>query len=361
MSTPVNLGIVLVDIALLSLLFVVAIGVARMRSLFAIAILTGAYSLLSAMWFVTLDAADVAFTEAAVGAGISTVLMLGAMLLTARTAKADRKGSHWGPLAVVLITGAVLVYATIDMPVFGDPNSAPNSYVGAQYMARLAHDIDIPNAVTAVLASYRGFDTLGETGVVFVAGLAVALLLGFGERSLTAGRTRVPGAQPVATGPREGAKGDHHVILRVVSKVLIPLIALYALYVQFHGEYSAGGGFQAGVTMAVAIILYSLIFGINAALDAVPAVFARGLAAVGLIIYAGVGFWALVEGGLFLDYYALLAHAPVDGEVHGPNTHGQHIGIMLIEIGVLFAVSGSMVTIYYAFAGRAPEIRDEDW
>ena len=177
-----ELGVVLVNVALLSMLFVVAIAIARLRSLFAIVMLTGVYSLLSATWFVALDAVDVAFTEAAVGAGISTALMLGAMLLTARTAKAERKWARIGPLAVVIVTGAVLIYATVDLPAFGSATSAANSYVGAQYLQSTAHDIDIPNVVTAVLSSYRGYDTLGETAVVFVGGDAVALLLGFVER-----------------------------------------------------------------------------------------------------------------------------------------------------------------------------------
>ena len=148
--------------------------------------------------------------------------------------------------------------------------------------------------------------------------------------------------------------GDHHVILRVVSKLLIPLITIYAFYVHFHGEYSPGGGFQAGVIFAVSIILYSLIFGVPAALRAVPAVFARGLAACGVILYTGVGFWALIQGGNFLDYDALFREEP-GGHL------GQHVGIIVIELGVLFAVAGSMVTIFYAFAGRVSEIRDEDW
>lgn len=147
---------------------------------------------------------------------------------------------------------------------------------------------------------------------------------------------------------------DHHVILRVVAKLLIPLIALYAFYVQFHGEYGPGGGFQAGVIFAVAVILYALIFGVPAALRAVPPGFVRGLAAIGVLLYAGVGVWALLGGGNYLDYNALADDAP--GE------HlGQHMGIIIIELGVLFGVAGSMLTIFYAFAGRVAEIRDEDW
>ncbi|MEM6411084.1 MAG: Na(+)/H(+) antiporter subunit B [Pseudomonadota bacterium] len=147
---------------------------------------------------------------------------------------------------------------------------------------------------------------------------------------------------------------DPHVILRVVSKFLIPIIVVFAFYVQFHGDYGPGGGFQAGVILAVAVILYALIFGVPAALEAIPAVFARGVASIGLLLFASVGFWALLNGGDYLDYDYLLE------EEEGGHA-GQHLGILLIELGVLFTVAGSMVTIFYAFAGRVAEIRDEDW
>lgn len=181
-----DLAIALINVVLLGLLFVVGVAIARMRSLFAIVMLSGVYSLISATWFVALDAVDVAFTEAAVGAGISTALLLGAMLLTSRTAKPEPRAMQIVPLLVVIATGCMLVYATIDLPAFGDPNSPANTYVGTDYLTRTPEDIGVPNIVTAVLASYRGFDTLGETGVVFAAALSVILLLGFGERSLSA-------------------------------------------------------------------------------------------------------------------------------------------------------------------------------
>jgi len=182
----VDIGTSLINVSLLAMLFVVAVAIIRMRSLFAIVMLAGAYSLISATWFVVLDAVDVAFTEAAVGAGISTALMLGAMLLTSRTAKSERALLGVMPLIVCVLTGAVLIYATIDLPALGDATSPANSHVGAQYLAQVEGDTGVPNVVTAVLASYRGFDTLGETAVIFAAGLAVVLLLGFGERSLSA-------------------------------------------------------------------------------------------------------------------------------------------------------------------------------
>ena len=179
-----DIGIALINLFLLAILFVLGVAIARIRSLFAIVMLSGLYSLISATWFVVLDAVDVSFTEAAVGAGISTALMLGAMLLTTRTAKAELKAGKIAPFLVVTVTGAMLFYASFDLPMYGDPGSPVNTGIGAEYMERHYPEMGFPNVVTSILASYRGFDTLGETTVVFTAGLAVALLLGFGERSL---------------------------------------------------------------------------------------------------------------------------------------------------------------------------------
>ncbi|MEM8987567.1 MAG: DUF4040 domain-containing protein [Pseudomonadota bacterium] len=174
--TPLN-ATTLLDISLLSMLVVVALVMMRLRHLFAVVMLSGVYSLLSALFFVSLDAVDVAFTEAAVGAGVSTVLLLGAMLLTTRREKL--KSAERAPIAmlVVLATGAALIYATWDMPSFGDPNAPANATIGRDYIERTPEDIEVPNIVTAVLASYRGYDTLGETLVIFTAGVGVLILL----------------------------------------------------------------------------------------------------------------------------------------------------------------------------------------
>lgn len=177
-------GPALINIALLAILFIVAIAITRLRSLFAIVMLSGVYSLVSAAWYIVMDAVDVGYTEAAVGAGMSTAVLLGAMLLTARTAKPDKPFKRIGPFLICGATAVMLLYATIDLPGLGDPNSPANTGPGMTYVQINWYDTGVPNIVTSVLASYRGFDTMGETVVVFVAGLAVAMLLGFGERSL---------------------------------------------------------------------------------------------------------------------------------------------------------------------------------
>ena len=166
---------------LLGFLVVIAIAVVRLRNLFAAVMLTGIYSLHAALLFVTLDAVDVAFTEAAVGAGISTVLMLATLGLVGREESSPR-GRGWLPLAVVLVTGGALVFATLDMPRFADPDAPVHRHVAPRYIHDSPRETGVPNMVTSVLASYRGYDTLGETVVIFTAGIGVFLLLGGGRR-----------------------------------------------------------------------------------------------------------------------------------------------------------------------------------
>ena len=151
-----------------------AFAVIRTRSLFATVMLSGVFSFLSALLFVTLDAVDVAFTEAAVGAGISTVLMLGTLSLTARFETPSPRSSFI-PFIVVCLTGAALIYGTLDMPNFGSVDAPAQIHVGPDYLVRIPDEVGVPNAVTAILASYRGYDT--ETAVVFAAGIGVMLLI----------------------------------------------------------------------------------------------------------------------------------------------------------------------------------------
>jgi multicomponent Na+:H+ antiporter subunit B len=165
-----------VVVCLLTLLAITALIIVRSRSLFATAMLAGIYSFLGAGWMLMLDAPDVAFTEAAVGAGISTVLLLSTLALTRREEK-PLKRIPWGALAMVLVTGGALVYGTLDMPHYGDPDAPIHRHVAPRYLVDSPEEIGVPNVVTSVLASYRGYDTLGETTVIFTAGVAVLLLL----------------------------------------------------------------------------------------------------------------------------------------------------------------------------------------
>jgi len=167
-----------IELILFVLLFATAVVIARLKDLFAAAMLTGIFSLVSAGLFTLMDAVDVAFTEAAVGAGISTILILGVLSLTAR--KEDQQPFRWQPLLVVLVTGAVLVTGTLDMPAYGDIQAPAHQHeVYAEFIEITEEEIEhIPNIVTVILASFRGYDTLGETTVILTAAIGVLLLLG---------------------------------------------------------------------------------------------------------------------------------------------------------------------------------------
>lgn len=311
-----------------------AVSVVFLRDLFTIVMLFGIYSLLSAGFFVTMDAVDVALTEAAVGAGITTVLMLGTLALTGRSEKPRPSPSPMLPLAVVVVTGLVLVYGTLDMPFLGDPEAPVHQHVAPRYIEQSYEEIGMPNIVTSVLASYRGFDTLGEVVVIFTAGLGVLTLLGLsGDQR----HSRRPAAM------------EHHLVLRVITKALVPLILLYALYIQFHGDYGPGGGFQAGVVFGAAIILFTIIFGLNKGERVITPLFLRYMMGAGVLIFGGTGVLALLLGGNFLDY-DFLSYDPL---------HGQHYGIIAVEFGVGVTVTAVMISIFFNFTGRGAPLKDE--
>jgi len=302
-----------------------------MKDLLSVIMLSGIYGLLSASFFVAMDAVDVAFTEASVGAGISTLLMLVAITMTGRSEHPVRHKPVLA-LAVVIITGSLLIYGTLDMPYFGSADAPVHTHVAPRYINDSMQEVGVPNIVTSVLASYRAFDTFGEVIVIFTAGMGILALLSVVRR------------------PEDVAKIDslndsmheQHLILRVVAKILIPFILLYALYVQFHGDYGPGGGFQAGVIFASAIFLYAMLFGMSTARRVINQSFIQLIAAIGVLLYGSVGVVSLLSGKNYFDYSALSAD-PIAG---------QHLGILLIELGVGFTVASVMVIIFFNFAGR---------
>ncbi len=305
-----------------------AIAVIRQHSLFAIVMLFGIYSLLSASIFVVLDAVDVAFTEAAVGAGISTMLMLGTLVITGHHERTPKHGPVL-PLVVVMLTGAVLVWGTLDMPPFGAADNPVHQHVAPRYIEDSPQEVGIPNMVTSVLASYRAYDTMGEVIVVFAALVGVLALIGIREQK---------SPRPVSTTDDKPPRP----VLQVMAKLLIPYIMIFALYVQFHGEYGPGGGFQAGVIFASAIILYVLTFGLDDAYALVAPSVLRPLAALGVLLYGGTGVVTMLMGGTFLNY-SVLADDPVQGQLYG---------IIAIEFGVGLTVATVMMLIFYAFISR---------
>lgn len=331
-----NIEIITSDaLNVVTLLFMAVTGVAisRIRNLFAVVMLSGIYSLMGATLYVILDAVDVAFTEAAVGAGASTVLMIGTLALTSERENATSNNQTIKAIIVCTLIGVALVYASLDMPLFGDPTAPIHHHVVPRYLNDSFAEIGLPNVVTSVLASYRGYDTMGEAFVIFTAAVGVITLIGRGRREKSS----------------DEKKADAHnvmkqkIVLRVVSKLLIPFILLFGLYVQWHGDFGPGGGFQAGVIFGAAFILYGIIYGLGTLRKALPAWFTRMVMALGVLLYAGTGVVSMIKGAKFLDYNVLAS----------TSTGGQHIGILLVEFGVGMTVFAAIVTIFCAFAGRA--------
>ncbi|MEJ2383539.1 MAG: DUF4040 domain-containing protein [Xanthomonadales bacterium] len=323
---------IIFGIFLLTLLVITAVAVVRTANLFVAVMLLGIFSLLIAANFLLLDAADVALTEAAVGAGISTVLFLGALALTSERERAATP-HRWLSLIVVVSATLVVLYATFDKPTFGDPEAPVQQHVAPWYLEKTPEYIDVPNVVTAVLASFRGYDTLGEVFVVFTAGIGVLFLL-------SAQHGHAARRRPDEDGSNIGLRDD--LIPRVVGRLLVPFILLFGLYVQFHGDYGPGGGFQAGALVAAAFILYALVEGEDRTLEALPFNALLTLMVSGALLYGLVGLAGIVFGGTFLDY-SVLADDPVAG---------QHLGILLIEAGVGLTVTGVLLAIFHAFAAR---------
>ena len=161
---------------LLTMMAIVVVAMINQRDLFAVVVLGGIYSFLMATVLVALDAVDVAMTEASVGAGMSTVLLLGALHLT-KSREAKHAPRKLVALAVSIAVGLALVYGSLGLPAFSDPNAPIHTHVAQRYLHDTLAETGVPNAVTSVLASYRGYDTLGETTVVFTAGVGVIALL----------------------------------------------------------------------------------------------------------------------------------------------------------------------------------------
>lgn len=305
----------------------------------SVIMLSGIYGLLSASFFVAMDAVDVAFTEASVGAGVSTLLMLVAITMTGRT----ENPVNYKPLlalAVVVITGGLLIYGTLDMPYFGSADAPVHTHVAPRYINDSMQEVGVPNIVTSVLASYRAFDTFGEVVVIFTAGIGVLALLSMLRHPVDAKKI----------GALNISMHEQHLILRIVAKILIPFILLYALYVQFHGDFGPGGGFQAGVIFASAIFLYSMLFGMSTARRVINQSFTKMLAALGVLLYGSVGVVSLLNGKSFFDYSALSADSIA----------GQHLGILLVELGVGLTVAAVMVIIFFNFEGRRENLQPLD-
>ena len=238
-------------------------------------------------------------------------------------------------LIAVLVTGALLIYAVDDFPDWGDPSSPANSGVSTHYIENTASDTGVPNIVTAVLADYRGYDTMFETVVIFTAGIAILALL----------RNTDPAPHaPPSTSSR--STDSERIIVGTTCRMLTPIIQIFALYVVAHGHHSPGGGFQGGVIFGASFILLAIAFDLPTALRRLPEKRYLYLAALGIVIYAGIGLLALLLGANFLDYAILHKILPTD-----PIMARSH-AMLGVEIGVAFTVTTIMFATYANLSTR---------
>jgi len=235
-------------------------------------------------------------------------------------------------LLLILVLGAVLLKGVEDLPDWGDPLSPAARHVSDYYITHTMSDTAVPNIVTSVLADYRGYDTMFETVVIFCAGITVLTLL---RRTHRQRKKVLP--------PRSDRAGAD-IVLQAASRLLIPMMQIFALYVVAHGHHSPGGGFQGGVIMGASFILLALSHDVKTLLALLHERTVLLLSGVGVLIYAGIGFFCMFLGGNFLDYSALagvLGVSPVMARSHG---------MLGVEIGVAFTVTAIMVSLYLDLA-----------
>jgi len=256
-------------------------------------------------------------------------------------------------LIIVVLVGTLLIYSTKDFPTWGDPASPASTHVAAYHLTKAFEETSVPNVVTAVLADYRGFDTMFETGVIFCAGLGCFVLLRLFRkkdddsyyRHVSTGITlhikkgRIPDASS------EFERIDtlwtpYDLIVKNVCRILAPFVQLFALYVIAHGHHSPGGGFQGGVILGASVILIAISHDMRTALGRVGEKTIHILMAVGVLIYSGIGALCLLLGGDFLDY-AVLSRILFTDKIEA-----RSLGIFGVEVGVGITVMAVMISIY---------------
>jgi multicomponent Na+:H+ antiporter subunit B len=256
-------------------------------------------------------------------------------------------------LIAVIVTGSLLLLAMRDIPNWGSPNSpASTNPLSQHYIEESYEETHVPNIVTAVLADYRGYDTMFETAVILTAGIAIlAILRVYPVHANVAKRTAEL---------KENVKPDApDIVLETACRVLTPVIQLFALYVVAHGHISPGGGFQGGVIFGASFILIAIAYDLPTALKYLPERRALVLAGTGVLIYAGIGILCMLLGGNFLDYSVLDKLVPVllDKLVPVLAVKDRYYGILGVEIGVALTVSTVMFLI---FAGLSSKGEMED-
>lgn len=325
-----------IELILLSFAVVFAVLSLWVKDLMNVVVIFGAYSFLMCLVWTGMGAVDVAFTEVAVGAGVSTMFLVAVVYNTTRAVPEKKsKGitatAAWAAIASVL-TGLCLFLTMFDFPSWGDPDSPVNTNAAAHYLTHSLEDTGVPNVVTTVLADYRGYDTMFETTVVFI---VLVVLMGLSKHR-----------KPEDKAPLLAPINPPHVlvdslIIKNAIRIIVPIMQLFGLYVLAHGHNSPGGGFQGGVILGASLILISMGYDFKTALGYLSERIMFILAALGVFIYSGIGLVPVLLGRPFLDYSAWNLVFPFVSEVMA-----RYYGILGVEIGVALTVMSSMFGIY---------------
>ncbi len=297
--------------------FVIVVYFIKSNNSLVVTLLSSTFSLFTVIMYLVLDAPDVAMTEAAIGVLVSIFSIYAIRAIY--TAPYEFTES-FNPLLFValLLFAALLIYASLDLPKFGSPFAISQQKTANYYIENTPSEINIPSIVAAILASYRAYDTLLETLVVLIGGLSVLLI----------------------TEQSSPTQENTDLLITKLTRFIFPVIIIFALYLQVHGEISPGGGFQAGAIIAMAFILYAMAFGDKALLRIISLKKLKNIAVSGVGIYFITGLYGILSGLEFLNYNAFSSNKELS----------QKIGIVIIELGVGITVSATMLLIYFCLA-----------
>ncbi|ABV73253.1 hypothetical protein A1E_01540 [Rickettsia canadensis str. McKiel] len=327
------------------LLILISIKIIFAKDLLNAVIASSVFSLLIGISYLIMDAPDVAMTEAALGACLSTCVYLN-LLCTLPPDLKNIENTNIIPASLIcLVFVIILTYMGLELPNYGDDNAPLHMHSSKYYIENTTNDIGIPSLVAAILASYRGYDTLGETSVILIAGIAVLLVFSKKFEGDDVSKDVIP---QLDRGIRKNINWmpwrDYGMtkIIKYITSFIIPYIILYSIYIQLNGESSPGGGFQAGVIFVSSFIAYDLVYG-NQKLNRYfsPNVLIY-IAILGVAIYVIVGTISLFFNDNYLNYYSLTNFI-------NDKLLAQHIGIFIVEIVIGVTVAAIMYLIYNLF------------
>jgi len=321
---------VILESFFLLLLPILAVAILFSENMAAIAIMSCVFSMVMAVIYLLLAAPDVAMTESAIGAAISTAILIKSMQLTQSRILSDKFFCLANIISffALLFFGAMMIYGFADLPDYGQGSAPVNSYISKDYIKNTPSEIGIASSVAAILASYRGFDTLGETLVIMVAGLVVYFVMNI-ER---------PVQVDLLDEKAEAVYENKIWMTDYIRTMLLPVSLILAFYIQVHGEISPGGGFQAGSVLSSIFIFYFVVADIKSINFHKMIKTLLKLSFVGFLIYLLMAIYTAVIGGYFLEYYAITG-----------TLLGHKIGIFIIEIGVGITVFSVMLMIFLLF------------